>query len=299
MAVAGLSADFAPYSVAHATGIDARNCVDINVVTSIKPPDIPAAMVSKSVDGTGLNGTAERSARSGVPVVVVAQFATHTSESLLTAPGIKSLTQLAGKKIISSPATDTPTITLNGILDEKAPSVAKNYTLVPIASVSGRDAAFLSHAGTGVLAPYNLDLQMESKLPGSKILASPTSLPAAPSTGLAVTRSYLASHKKVVEDVMKAVDEAQQLIKTNPKKAEKVFKGVYGITASEAKTFYKYDLKTITFNLVPTTAEYKEEATLDTESSKGQTWTPSDVKAQWTTKLASTVTRWWKKHSKS
>lgn len=290
VAVPGNNGDFNVWSVAAATSFPRQNGIDLVVDNGLSPPAIPAALIRGDVQGGGDTGTIERSARSGLAVVSVASFAVSGTEALLAAPGITSVAQLAGKQVVTSQLTATPAVLLESLLKKDLPGLAGTVKVVPVASVSGRDTLFVSGTASGLMNPLNLDLQAQAARPGSRVLDTELSLPASPGAGLGVSKAYLAANPATVTAVLKTILETQHFIKTNRAGAVAMFQRIYRLTKAEAEQFWALTAKTITYDLVPTPAEFGEEAILNTEALH-EAWTAQQVASEWNTSIAAKVTK--------
>lgn len=285
IAIPASSAAASFIQLAVAAGLTSKNGVDVTLRTSIPPANTPAALVSGSIQAAALTSTATQASGKGIPVVNVVNTGTHAPFVMLGAPGIKQISDLAGKSVVTSAPTDTPGTETQHIL--QAAGVAGRAKVIPVAGVPGRSALFVSGQADAIYEALNLALKDTEKRPGSTIIGDNENLPITPADGLAVTKSYLASHKSTVLGLVKACMQASDMMKNQPAKASPYLQKIYNLNAAEAKQFLDRQQKSLVVTGQPTEVTYANQAALfNRQPGQKVKWTAEKVMASWDTALA-------------
>jgi ABC-type nitrate/sulfonate/bicarbonate transport system substrate-binding protein len=269
--------------LAVAAGLTKKHGVDVTLNTSITPPNTPAALVSGSIQGSALTSTATQANGKGLPVINVVNTGTHAPFVMLGGPDIKSVNDLDGKKVVTSAPTDTPGTETVRILKD----AGVDAQIVSVASVPGRSALFVSGQADAVYEALNLALKDQAKRPGSTIIGDNTKLAVTPADGIAVTKTYLASHRDAVDGLVKACIEAANMMKNQPAQATPYLEKIYDLSASEVAQFLDRQKASLVTNGVPTEEAYANQAELfNAQPKQSVDWTAGKVQASWDTSLA-------------
>lgn len=285
IAIPASSAAASFIQLAVAAGLTSKNGVDVTLQTSIPPANTPAALVSGSIQAAALTSTATQANGKGIPVINVVNTGTHAPFVMLGGPGVKKISDLTGKSVVTSAPTDTPGTETHRIL--LTAGIADKTKVIPVASVPGRSALFGSGKADAIYEALNLALKDTEKRPGSTIIGDNQVLPATPADGLAVTKSYLASHKSTVLGLVKACIQASDMMKNHPEQASPYLQKIYNLSPAEAKQFLDRQNKDLVVTGQPTQAALANQADLfNKQPNQKISWTPQKVAASWDTTLA-------------
>jgi ABC-type nitrate/sulfonate/bicarbonate transport system substrate-binding protein len=274
--------------LAVAAGLTKENGLDVTLITTVAPPDTPAALESGSIQASALTSTATQANAKGLPVVNVVNTGTHAPLVMLGAPGLKTISDLKGKTVVTSAPTDTPGTETAQLL--KNAGIASSVKVVSVASVPGRSALFDSGQADAVYEALNLALKDEAKRPGSSIIGDNTSLLPTPADGLAVTKSFLASNQATVSALVKSCIQAAVMMKNSPTQAAPYLKTIYGLNDSQVQQFLQRQGASLVITGVPSDASYGNQAKLfNAQPTQKTQWTEAKVQASWDTTIAKTV----------
>jgi NitT/TauT family transport system substrate-binding protein len=134
---------YGPWRVAEANGIFKDNGLDVKITNFTTDDQINAAFASGKLDGTNIaTHTALRFAASGLPIkIVLLEDQSLKADAILAGPGIRSIKDLAGKKVAFEEGT-TSDILLSYAL--KANGMTKDdVKVVPLAAADA-GAAFIA-----------------------------------------------------------------------------------------------------------------------------------------------------------
>lgn len=285
IAIPASSAAASFIQLAVAAGLTKKYGLDVTLNSSITPPNTPAALVSGSIQAAALTSTATQANGKGLPVINVVNTGTHAPFVMLGAPGLKTVADLAGKKVVTSAPTDTPGTETQRILQNAG--VANSAKVISVASVPGRSALFDSGQADAVYEALNLALKDQAKRPGSTIIGDNTGLPITPADGLSVTKSFLASNQTAVLGLVKACIEASNMMANQPAQATPYLEQIYSLSASEVGQFLTRQKASLVTNGVPDPAGYQNQADLfNAQPKQSIKWTAAKVQASWDTTLA-------------
>ncbi|MGX7677586.1 ABC transporter substrate-binding protein [Jatrophihabitans sp. DSM 45814] len=271
--------------LAVAAGLTSKNGLDVSLNTSIPPANTPAALVSGSIQAAALTSTATQANGKGIPVINVVNTGTHAPFVMLGAPGLKQISDLAGKSVVTSAPTDTPGTETQHILQNAG--IVDQVKIIPVASVTGRSALFNSGKADAIYEALNLALQDAAKRPGSTIIGDNQSLPDTPADGLSVTKAFLASNQTTVMGLVKACMQASNMMKNQPATATPYLEKIYNLNADQVKQFLDLQAKMLVVTGQPTEAAYANQADLfNKQPNQKIQWTEAKVAASWDTTLA-------------
>lgn len=245
---------------------------------AVSVPSIVPGMISGDFQATPLTGSVEKAALKGEKVVDVLTVENRLDSGLGVAAGITSVTQLAGKKVVTAPSGTSPY--------EATAALLKKHGIGPtnilgLRTDAAQVAAFVSGEAQGILLTYNNVISATSKVPGSKIILTPDQLggPVGGYSGLAVSQSYLQQNPKVVAGMVKAIYEAVKYIKTHKTKTISMFESLFTFNKQQSTVLYT-DVDNL-YQLAP--APSKTELTNDAtrNSTTGNTVTESQIAAIW------------------
>ncbi|GAA5190395.1 hypothetical protein GCM10023322_45430 [Rugosimonospora acidiphila] len=285
IAIPASSAAASFIQLAVSAGLTSKLGLDVTLNTTIPPANTPAALVSGSIQAAALTSTATQASGKGIPVVNVVNTGSHAPFVMLGAPGIKQISDLSGKSVVTSAPTDTPGTETQQIL--QAAGVSSKAKIISVASVPGRSALFDGGQADAIYEALNLALQDAAKRPGSTIIGDNQGLPVTPADGLAVTKTYLQQHKDTVSALVKACMQASNMMKNEPDQAAPYLEKIYKLNADEVKQFLDRQQKSLVVTGQPTDEAYSNQADLfNKQPNQSVQWTTAKVQASWDTTLA-------------
>ncbi|MGX7677720.1 ABC transporter substrate-binding protein [Jatrophihabitans sp. DSM 45814] len=268
-------------------GLTTAAGLDVTLNSNLPPANTPAALVSGSIQASALTSAATQASSKGIPVINVLATASHAPFVMVAGPGISSLSQLAGKKVVTSAATDTPGTETKEILTNAG--IADQVKVIPVGTVPGRSALFVSKQADAIYEALNLALQDAAKRPGSTIIADNSSIPSTPSDGLAFTTSYLKKNRATALALVTACMQAANMIKNQPATASPHLMKIYNLTSDEVGQFIKYQKDSIVISGVPSQTSFDNQAALfksQAGSDSKVDWTSDLVAKSWDTSVA-------------
>jgi ABC-type nitrate/sulfonate/bicarbonate transport system substrate-binding protein len=274
--------------LAVAAGLTKQNGLDVTLIDTVTPPDTPAALESGSIQASALTSTATEANAKGLAVVNVVDTGTHAPLVMLGAPGLKTISDLKGKSVVTSAPTDTPGTETAQLL--KNAGIASSVKVISVASVPGRSALFDSGQADAIYEALNLALQDQAKRPGSSIIGDNLTLLPTPADGLAVTKSFLAGHEATVSALVKSCIQASVMMKNDPAQAAPYLMKIYGLNNSQVQEFLQRQSTALVINGVPADVDYANQAKLfNAQPGNTTQWTAAKVQVSWDTTIAKTV----------
>ena len=282
--VPGDSSSWGFLYIAQQVGYFKQNDISAKVET-VSVPTIVPGIISGSFQATPLTGTVETAALKGEPLVDVMTVENRDDAGLGVDSGINNVSQLAGKTVVTASAGTAPYKTLVALLKKHGLSTTQ-VKILPLATVPEQVNGFVSGQGQAIFLTYNNVLQATTKVPGSKVIVTPLQAgPVGGFSGVAVSKSYLQQHAKVVSDIVKSILEAVKFVRTHKASTEKIFENVFGLTKTQASTMYSDANQIYQLSPVPTTTELANDAKASSQA--GSAVTESQIAAIWDTSIAS------------
>lgn len=189
----------------------------------------------------------------GVNVKSLAVWADKPDFQVVAAGNVKTLQDLRGKRLGITSTGSTTTIFLEKAL-QKAGLTDSNVKLVPLGNTGSLVSAFSSgQIDAFVAGPPTSDGAAKSVKGGSLLLdfKNGYSWPYAEMVGY---MPYASTHKKVTENLIRALRDSVAAWKSKPAAAQTTIKNSLKSTAEGAKESYEASLTTLTDSLVPTAA---------------------------------------------
>jgi NitT/TauT family transport system substrate-binding protein len=274
--------------VAEQQGYFRQNGISAKVDT-VSTATIVPGIISGTFQGTPLTGTVETAALKGQPMVDVMTVENRDDAGLGVDAGIKNISQLAGKTIVTGSAGTAPYKTVLELLKKHGLS-ASQVNILPLATVPEQVNAFVSGQAQAIFLTYNNVIQATAKVPGSKIIVTPLEAgPVGGFSGLAVSRAYMQQDPRVISDIVKSILEAVKFVETHKASTEKIFQNVFGLNKKQASALYADADQIYQLNPVPTKAELANDAKASSQA--GSTVTESQIAAIWHTTIASQAFR--------
>jgi ABC-type nitrate/sulfonate/bicarbonate transport system substrate-binding protein len=274
--------------VAKDAGFFKQNGLDVSFNTAIAPSATAAALVKGTIQATALTGTATTAHQKGLPVVNVVVTGTRAPFVMLGGPGIKSLSQLAGKTIVTSPVFGSLGAASNDLLTKSG--LKGKVKLIELDQVNAKSALFTAGKADAIFEPLNVAMDDQAKRAGSTILSGPDSLSVTPVNGFAVTEAFLKSKPQVVKALVKSALQATNLMKNERSKATALIEKEFKLSADNAKKFLDFQAPSLVLSGVPTQQAFQNladqyNAQPATDGTKVN-WTAQMVADSWDTTIA-------------
>jgi len=260
------TSDFLPYYVGEKHGIFEKRGLNLKAQT-LAPPTMPAAMVNGAIQGMGLLQRCEGAGRKGLPLTLVSNFGTKHTYQLIATSEIKSLDELAGRRLIASAASAAPTVEVEGILDRA--KLLEKVEIINIAAVESQVAAFRSGQASAIFLQIADAVKVMETVPGAHVLVDINEAGASiPLTGLCVTDEFLQKNPGTVYQLIAGLSESVAFIKQNEEDTLNVLMESIKLTRDEAKHVYDTSIGIFTERPVPTRAMLEQLARADSQSEK-------------------------------
>ena len=285
-AVTGPSSAWDFLYVAQSAGLFAKNGIAVTIDSESDSAIVPG-ILSGSFQATPLISEGELAALAGQPMVNLMTVENRDDAGLAVDSGITSISQLAGKTVVTGEAATGPYITLEELLARN--NLTGKVKILSLQTNSAQQTAFLSGQAQALFVSYSNVVAAAAKLPGASIIVTPKQAgPIGGFAGLSVSRSYLQNHRGTVSDIIKSILEAVKFVQTEPTKTQAIFEKTFGFTKAQATLLYA-DAKAINqLQPVPTQTELTNDARAKS-ASLHKTITESQLASTWETSLATQV----------
>ena len=216
--------------------------LDADIVVMGAAPSI-AALSNGDIDFTLLTGTVIRAAIRGLPVRLVAGLMTSSPHVLLARPEIKSVKELAGKKIGLAGFGDATHVLARMILARNGVDPEKEVQFVPLGSDSGRFAGLQQKLADAVVTSPPMDF--EGKKLGYNILARAYEYLNYPLSGVGSNVKSIQQNRDQVKRTVRALVKASGFISDNREEAVKVLMAWGKAKSEHAYAAYDATVKVI------------------------------------------------------
>jgi len=216
--------------------------LDADIVVMGAAPSI-AALSNGDIDFTLLTGTVIRAAIRGLPVRLVAGLMTSSPHVLLARPEIKSVKELAGKKVGLAGFGDASHVLARMILTRNGVDPEKEIQFVPLGSDSGRFAGLQQKLADAVVTSPPMDF--EGKKLGYNILARAYEYVNYPLSGVGVNLKSLQQNREQVKRTTRALIKASRCIREHRDEAVKVLMSWAKVKAELAYASYDSTVKVV------------------------------------------------------
>lgn len=260
-------------------GIFAKYHLDVSIQVLTSTTIYPAFASGKAQFAAMPAPQPEIGQLQGVDLKWIASWANDTPFDIVAAPGIKSVSGLANKKIAeTAPGSTTDLFPRLALAKFGVP--ASSVQLVPLGSVSTNLSSFIAGSVDAfATAPPIVQAALKGR-PGSSVIYQMSNLLHWPSGGLVAYMPYATAHPQVTEDLVKAMSEAVQDWLADPAGAEKVIAQQTSVTMAQAAAAYKSvtGIVKAAENLVPSLSDETEvlHALAQTGTSKAASANPAD-----------------------
>jgi len=179
-----------------------------------------AALSNGDIDFTLLTGTVIRAAVRGLPVRLVAGLMTSSPHVVLARQEIKSVKDLAGKKVGLAGFGDATHVLARLILARNGVDPDKEVQFVPLGSDSGRFAALQQKLADAVVTSPPWDF--EGKKMGYNILARAYEYVNYPLSGVGVNQKSIQQNRDQTKRTIRGLIKASRFIRDNREDAVKI-----------------------------------------------------------------------------
>jgi len=210
---------FLSAGVAQNRGFFKDEGLDADIVVMGAGPSI-AALSNGDIDFTLLTGTVIRAAVRGLPVRLVAGLMTSSPHVLLARQEIKSVKDLAGKKVGLAGFGDATHVLARLILARNGVDPDKEVQFVPLGSDSGRFAGLQQKLADAVVTSPPWDF--EGKKMGYNILARAHEYVNYPLSGVGVNQKSIQQNRDQTKRTIRGLIKASRFIRDNREDAVKI-----------------------------------------------------------------------------
>jgi NitT/TauT family transport system substrate-binding protein len=213
MSVAGsYNMIFLPAGIAQHKGFFKDEGLDAEIVVMGAGPSI-AALSNGDIDFSLLTGTVIRAAVRGLPVRLVAGLMTSSPHVVLARQEIKTVKDLAGKKVGLAGFGDATHVLARLILARNGVDPEKDVQFVPFGPDSGRFAGLQQKLADAVVTSPPWDF--EGKKLGYNILARAYEYVNYPLSGVGVNQKSLQQNQEQIKRTIRALIKASRFIREN------------------------------------------------------------------------------------
>jgi ABC-type nitrate/sulfonate/bicarbonate transport system substrate-binding protein len=227
------------------------------------PPNVvPAALVQGDIQVTPLIGTATRAALQGHPLKVVATLTSRPTYAILADSSLTSVPELRGKRIVSGPATATPSVVLLELLRRYGLGPS-DVEIMPVAQNQTRITLLLERQAEALVTDLDVSLRLPAQEPRLRRITDPMMLESQPTHGVAVSEQFLREQPDVVEWLIRAHLDATRVIQSRPADAQAVYAKEFDLSPDQARELWELMVPLFTPDGLATDAMLEEEAKQD------------------------------------
>lgn len=232
IAIPNVNSAFVNVLLAKEAGLFEENGLDVELVT-MSSPTIAPALVKGDVDLTAGIGSASNAARAGLPITIVAATMGGADYTVVADKSLSEPEDLAGQTFVTGPATSTPGVMANAILDKFG--VLDDVKIANIDDTATRVTQLTSGKVKAGLVNLDGALRLIAANDNLHLLAEPADFPALPFTGLAGTDTYLKQNPDLVEKAIRASLQAGQMLLDEPAESAQLLSEVLDLPVEQAE----------------------------------------------------------------
>lgn len=193
--------------------------LDADIVVMSAPASL-AALSNGDIDYTLLTGSVIRAAIRGLPLRIVAGLMSGSAHVFLSRPEIKSIKELAGKRVGLAGFGDATHVLARMILAKQGVDPDKDVQFIGLGSDSGRFNALQQNLADMVVTSPPWDF--EGRKLGYNILARAYEHVNYPLAGLGVNQKLLQQNRGQVKRVIKSLVRANRFMRDNREESVKI-----------------------------------------------------------------------------
>jgi NitT/TauT family transport system substrate-binding protein len=277
IALPNVNSAFVNVLLAKESGLFEENGLDVELVT-LASPTIAPALVKGDVQLTAGLVSAVNAARAGLPLQVVAATMGGADYTIVADKAITEPADLAGQTFVTGPATSSPGVMANAILEEYG--VLKDVKVANIDQGATRVTQLAS--GNVKAGLVNLDgaLRLMAEHENLHLLATPGDFPPVPFTGLAGTKAYIEQNPELVERAIRASLQAGQMLRDEPEKSAGLLAGALDLSPEMAEEVRKHMAEQVILDGTPDAEEVASDAKLSSLTA-GEEVTVEEIEAHY------------------
>jgi putative hydroxymethylpyrimidine transport system substrate-binding protein len=206
----------------------------------LAPNTIPPALQAGELEMTTSGQTASRSAIQGLPLRAVAVILNRSTYPLIGDRSIRSVADLAGKKLVTGPRVSSPGVLLAKLMQQQGLNVDADAEVLYVQSPDARATLLLNRQVDAGIINVDAALRMQRQDPDLRILVEPLALPPMPWAGIGVAKRLIDERPELLERILTACLEANQYMKTHPAEAQVAFAKYLDLTSEESRRVWEF-----------------------------------------------------------
>jgi ABC-type nitrate/sulfonate/bicarbonate transport system substrate-binding protein len=226
---------FTPFYVCKQLGICASYGIDLEI-QPISPTLALDELASNELDAMASIGSAAGDAIKGQPYRVIEVSMDQTTQVMYAPTSITSVKQLVGKTIAGTSAVSPTNLVEEKILQH----YGVNPKSVSFINVPGGATPEMALVKSGKAAASMGEPQNIATLGSGFHEIASASFFLEPESGIAVTETYLKSHRATLKKLVDAMIESAHVARTQEKKTERVLKSFLQVSSKEAASLWKF-----------------------------------------------------------
>lgn len=284
--IPGNNFGFAGWVIAQKAGLFKRNGIEVTFAI-VSTDVVPSALVTGGLQASPAIVSIMHAQFAGYEVRNVALTVAKPAVRILAKGLITTLADLKGKTIVTGPPKAMPTVVLKMFLRKAGLNPDEDVKLLQIGQAAARRAVILSGQADAIISDTSAALLLQEQVPDLHVLVRESQMPDQLADGVGVSVDYLNNNAGVVKRIIRAVGEANELIRNEPAQAAKILADYYKMPA-HGKQLVDTLMVTLPKRLTPTPALFAAEAEF-AAASTGKALSMEKVMGAWDTRLASEV----------
>jgi NitT/TauT family transport system substrate-binding protein len=285
--IPGDAVPFAPWFIARRGGFFEKNGLDVRFVF-LAGNALPAALQSHGIQATPMLGEIVFGNLAGFKVRPVAVLEAKAPYMIVAKDSIKTIQDLRGKVIATSPPVGTPNALLYYHLTKNGIDPKKDVKLLYVGSESARRTLVLTGEADAIIEDAKGGFELEEKMPSLHTLVPPSEMPPQTSAGFSTSEDLIKSDPDMLKQIMRALAQADDFTKANPDKAAVMLGEDLKMSLSVSKQAIAVLISAFSNSLVPTDDLYEGQAKISSIFGD-KTVSAVTLKGIWDTSLAQQV----------
>lgn len=286
--IPGHSIGFAPWFVGKDAGIFAKNGMDVTFAF-LAGNALPAALISNGIQATPLLSEVINANFAGYKIKAVGLITRKAPYMIVAQAAIKSVADLKGKAIVTSPPKGLPNVLLRYFLAKNKLNPDTDAHLIFIGSESARRTLILAHRADAIVEDAAYGLELEQKMPSLHTLVAPSEMPDQSSGGgLGVSEQMLQTNPGLVKRMLVGLAETMDYMRAHPNRTAAILAKETKLPLGIAKSAAAVVVADMPKSLVPSEQLFEDDARVQ-EIVWGSHVTAAQFKSAWDTRLAADV----------
>jgi len=257
----------------------------------LAPNTIPPALQAGELEMTTSGQTASRSAIQGLPLRAVAVILNRSTYPLIGDRSIRSVADLAGKKLVTGPRVSSPGVLLAKLMQQQGLNVDADAEVLYVQSPDARATLLLNRQVDAGIINVDAALRMQRQDPDLRILVEPLALPPMPWAGIGVAKRLIDERPELLERILTACLEANQYMKTHRAEAQAAFAKYLDLTSEESRRVWEFVTPAIVADGLMTDELFEIELQQAQMALDRPELTDADVRAAYDLRLTEKVAR--------